>query len=177
MKEDKLRIGVSSCLMGEEVRYDGGHKWSSAVVNVIGIQATLVPVCPEIEIGLGVPRSPLNLVDVSEGPRLVVQDTGADLTRPMMVFSAKKIQELQKEGLDGFILKKSSPSCGIGNVKVYRNSSLQKWTASGQGIFARCLKMVLPTLPVVEEDALSEQEGISRFLEDARRYRILKNRR
>src|SRR5262245_32274649 len=110
---DTIRLGVSACLLGARVRYDGGHKRDAFLTGTLGPFVDWVPVCPELEIGLGVPRATLRLVGDQEAPRLVVQKSGEDLSAPMRRYARAKADELAALGLHGYVLKRGSPSCGL----------------------------------------------------------------
>src|SRR4051794_22685545 len=123
-----VRIGVSSCLLGEEVRYNGGHKRDAFLIDVLGRHVEWVPVCPEVEIGLGTPRPAMRLVRLGRGGpdgsentdvRLITPETGADHTDAMRAWAAARVEALAAAGLDGYVLKKDSPSCGMERVKLY----------------------------------------------------------
>ena len=160
----KPRIGVSTCLLGENVRYDGGHKRHPVIVDRIGPKVEWVPVCPEMEMGLGVPREPLNLVSDSESTLLLSSETGRNWTLEMAGFARRKIETLKLSRLDGFIFKKSSPSCGIDNVKVYRDVSLGDFVHKGRGVFADLFLAQFPNLPVTDEGKLSSMKACNQFL-------------
>ncbi|MFP5287696.1 MAG: DUF523 domain-containing protein, partial [Thermoanaerobaculia bacterium] len=131
----RIRIGVSSCLLGEEVRYNGGHKRDSFLTDIFGRFVEFVPVCPEVEIGLGTPRPPIRLERTAQGEiRLVMPSTGEDLTERMRAYAGRRVGELAALDLDGYVLKKDSPSCGMERVKVYENSGIP--FKNGRGLFA-----------------------------------------
>jgi len=146
---EPIRLGVSSCLLGAEVRYDGDHKRDRYISGVLGEFFDWIPVCPEVEIGLGVPRPPIQLVHGGDDPRLVEVESGEDLTERMESFARQKVAELQRAGLDGFILKSRSPSCGLEGVEVIHVD--RSSTADGVGIFARILAEKWRDLPLAEE--------------------------
>ncbi len=114
-----IRIGISSCLLGEKVRYDGGHKRDVYLVEMFGRFVEWVPVCPEVEMGLGTPRETLRLVRIGENIRMVMPKAGVDHTDGMRNFARRRIREIEKEDLCGYILKKDSPSCGMERVRVF----------------------------------------------------------
>ncbi|MEZ0576825.1 DUF523 domain-containing protein, partial [Halodesulfovibrio aestuarii] len=116
----KIRIGISSCLLGNPVRFDGGHKKDQWLVNTLGEYVDYVPVCPEVEMGLPIPREALRLVGNPDNPRLVTNKTYQDYTTQMKEFSARRTKELEQENLCGFVFKRSSPSSGMERVKVYK---------------------------------------------------------
>ena len=114
-----IRIGVSSCLLGEQVRFDGGHKRSEFLVETLGRFVEFVPVCPEMQIGLGVPRETLRLVRDGDEVRLVAAKSGLDHTDKMNTFAQRRTIALGREDLSGYVVKKNSPSCGMERVRVY----------------------------------------------------------
>src|SRR5213593_4287122 len=114
-----VRLGVSACLLGQAVRYDGGHKRDSFLVDTLGRFVEWVPVCPEVELGLGVPREPIRLEGDPAAPRLVAANSGRDLTRAMTRLARARAAELARLDLVGYVLKKDSPSCGMEGVRVH----------------------------------------------------------
>lgn len=166
----KLRLGVSACLLGEHVRWNGGHKRDALLVDVLGRSVEWVPVCPEVELGLGVPRDPIRLVGHADHPRLVVERTGEDLTEPMQRYAAARIRDLERLGLDGYVLKARSPSCGVIDVAVHPTTDAPP-SPVGRGLFAAELARRMPDLPIEEEERLADPDVRERFLERARRRR------
>lgn len=157
-----MRIGVSSCLLGQEVRYNGGHKRDSFVVGTLARFVDYVPVCPEVAIGLGIPRPPIRLVGEPARPRAVgADDPSLDATAGLETFARQQVPALR--GIDGYILKKDSPSCGMERVKVY---SLRGGAAErkGVGVYARVLMEHMPELPVEEEGRLNDPVLRENFL-------------
>jgi uncharacterized protein YbbK (DUF523 family) len=148
------RVGVSSCLLGEEVRYDGGHKRSEAVVDELSSRCDWIPVCPELEIGLGVPRDPLHLAGDVDGPTMIVTRTGEDLTARMKQFAAHRIDALLAERIAGYVLKSKSPSCGLGTVPIGARNDPD--APRGSGLFAAALRERAPLLPLIEEIGLTD---------------------
>ena len=169
-EEEPIRIGVSSCLLGAEVRYDGGHKLNRYLAEELGEFFEWVSLCPEVEIGLGVPRPPIRLVEGQALPRLVEPESGEDLTERMESFARERPAELQEAGLDGFILKCRSPSCGTERVKVFGQDERSK--RNGVGVFARALVRRWPNLPVAEDEILEDPGLRTDFFE-----RVLRNHR
>ena len=151
----RLRIGVSACLLGEEVRYNGGHKRDAFLTDVLGQYVEWVPVCPEVEIGLGTPRPAMRLVRIGGDTRMVTPETGADHTEPMRVYSERRVRELAGERLAGYILKKDSPSCGMERVKLYPAEGGAP-VKEARGLFAETLLRLWPDLPVEEEGRLHD---------------------
>ncbi|HUI27497.1 MAG TPA: DUF523 and DUF1722 domain-containing protein [Candidatus Kryptonia bacterium] len=167
-----LRLGVSSCLLGNQVRYDGGHKRDGFLVDVLGGFVEWVPVCPEAELGLGIPRPTLRLERQGDAVRLVMPKTGDDHTGAMEAYAAKRVAKLASDELCGFVLKKASPSCGMERVKVYGDRAMP--TRSGRGLFAAALMRRFPNLPVEEEGRLNDPALRENFIERVFAYRRLR---
>lgn len=168
-----LRVGVSSCLLGNKVRYDGGHKRDGFLVDVLGPFVTYVAVCPEMELGWGAPRDPVRLEKNPHGVRFVSPDSGRDWTGPAEAYSRKRVESLLAQDLCGFVLKKGSPSCGMERVKVYRPGG--GFEKTGRGVFAAALLDADPLLPVEEEGRLEDPRLRENFLERVFAYRRLKD--
>jgi len=148
-----VRLGVSACLLGARVRFDGGHKRSRYLIDELGAHFEFVPFCPEVAIGLGTPRPTIRLVGDPESPRVLgSRDDGLDVTDTLQAYSASRAQRLG--GLSGFVFKKDSPSCGMARVKVYRDTGMPQ--RDGVGIFARAVQQANPLLPVEEEGRLND---------------------
>ncbi|MBE0664656.1 MAG: DUF1722 domain-containing protein [Chrysiogenales bacterium] len=160
--EEKIRLGISSCLLGNKVRYDGGHKFDPFLVNTLGQFVTYVPVCPEVESGFTVPREAFRLVGDPAAPRLITSQSRVDATLQMERWLAKKLPLLEKEDLCGFIFKSQSPSSGMERVKVYNEKGMAE--KKGVGIFARALMERLPLLPVEEEGRLQDIQLRENFI-------------
>lgn len=156
-----IRVGVSSCLLGERVRYDGGDKLDPNITDGLGRLFTLVPVCPEVGCGLPVPREAMRLEGNPAHPRLVTIESRVDLTGRMLDYCRRTVVELEQEELSGFILKSRSPSCGLFGVEVLSGGR----TASGRGLFAAALVEHFPLLPVDEEGRLCDKEARESFIE------------
>jgi uncharacterized protein YbgA (DUF1722 family)/uncharacterized protein YbbK (DUF523 family) len=163
MPEEKIRLGVSACLLGEAVRYDGGHKRDAFLTETLAPFVEWVSVCPELELGLGVPRDTLRLVGEGRAPRLVVERTGEDLTARMRRFARDRLDELAALDLDGYVLKRASPSCGLFRVRVYGQTGAPG--AVGRGLFAGALVERFPALPVEEEGRLNDPAIRENFIE------------
>ena len=129
--EQKIRIGISSCLLGEKVRYDGGHKLDLYLKDTLGQFVTWVPVCPEVECGLTVPREAMRLVGRPESPRLITIRTGVDYTDQMLTWTENKLKKLEASSLCGFIFKSRSPSSGMKGVKVYTPKGMPSQKGKG----------------------------------------------
>jgi uncharacterized protein YbgA (DUF1722 family)/uncharacterized protein YbbK (DUF523 family) len=164
MPEDKtIKIGISSCLLGYKVRYDGGHKKDRFLTDTLGQYFEYVPVCPEVEYGLGIPREALRLVGNPESPRLVTTKTHRDHTDRMLRWARKRAIELGREGLCGFIFKSNSPSSGMERVKVYTDKGMPE--KKGSGIFARVFMEHFPLIPAEEEGRLHDAKLRENFIE------------
>jgi uncharacterized protein YbgA (DUF1722 family)/uncharacterized protein YbbK (DUF523 family) len=179
---DRPRLGISSCLLGEHVRYDGGHKRDRFLVDTFGRFVEWVPFCPEIEAGFGAPREPIRLVlaprPASSGragsstgrvhpSRLeqvaAITESGRDVTAPLARTAARLAREAEEKKLSGFVLKSRSPSCGLERVKAYRNGGAS--ALARRGVFAAALTARLPSLPVEEEGRLSDSRLRENFIE------------
>lgn len=150
-------MGVSACVLGEAVRYDGRHKYDPAVAPLADV-FTLVPVCPEVEIGLGVPRETLRLTRRGGELRLIAE-SGSDHTETMREYARRRVRELERAGLCGYVFKRSSPSCGVAGVPV------EGGEPAGRGVFAAELMRELSLLPVEEESALGDSATRDSFIE------------
>jgi uncharacterized protein YbgA (DUF1722 family)/uncharacterized protein YbbK (DUF523 family) len=159
----EIRIGVSSCLLGEKVRFDGGHKRDAFVMGSLGRFVTFVPVCPEVEVGMGTPREAVRLVRLGETVHLVAPKSGTDWTRAMEAWSARRAAEIERERLSGYVLKKDSPSCGMERVRVYGSKGMA--VKAGRGLFAAALLDRFPLLPVEEEGRLGDPALRESFVE------------
>ena len=164
-----IRVGISSCLLGEEVRYDGGHQKDAYITGVLARYFTWVPVCPEMEVGMGVPREPIRLAGDAAAPRLLGITSGTDHTERMNEFARRRVDELRRRELSGYILKRASPSCGLERVKVYAGEGPAART--GTGLFARALTAALPLLPVEEEGRLNDAHRRDNFITRVFAYR------
>ena len=184
MPDDRPRIGISACLLGQPVRYDAGHKRDPFLVETFGEQVEWVPVCPEVEAGFGTPRETMRLQLTSPQVRgrgdrfdpahiaLVLNKQGTDVTAQLRSYAARKVEKLAHAGLSGFVLKKDSPSCGMDRVKVYTVAgSVER---GGRGLFAEALMARLPDLPVEEEGRLGDPRLRENFVERVFAYRRLR---
>ncbi len=160
---NKIPLGVSSCLLGNPVRYDGGHKHDRYITDILANYFHFIAVCPEVECGLPVPRETMRLVGDPESPRLLTSRSGLDHTEQMLSFCTQKVRQLETAELCGFIFKKDSPSSGLHRVKVYGKSGpAQK---NGRGLFAAALVKKFPLLPVEEEGRLNDPNLRENFIE------------
>jgi uncharacterized protein YbgA (DUF1722 family)/uncharacterized protein YbbK (DUF523 family) len=160
---EKIKLGISTCLLGERVRYDGGHKLDRFLTDTLGKYVAYVPVCPEMESGLGVPREAMHLVGNPHSPRLVTKRTGKDFTDRVTRWAQRRLAELEKENLCGFIFKSHSPSSGMERVKVYDEKGAAE--KKGVGIFARVFMEHFPLLPVEDEGRLHDPDIRENFIE------------
>jgi uncharacterized protein YbgA (DUF1722 family)/uncharacterized protein YbbK (DUF523 family) len=159
-----IRIGISSCLLGEPVRFDAGHKRFRLATDLLGEFFDWVPVCPELEAGLGVPRPSMRLVRGEAGLRVVENGSGKDHTAALQTTARKRVDRLAESGLSGYILKKDSPSCGMERVRVYDPETAMPERAA-RGVFAAELLDRLPDLPVEEEGRLHDPVLRENFIE------------
>ena len=158
-----LRIGVSRCLLGDEVRYDGGHKRDEFLVDVLGRYVEWVPICPEVEAGMPIPREAIRLVGDPRKPRLQTARNGHDVTDLLTTFSERRVQELESLELSGYVFKKGSPSCGIERVRVFNPHGMSP--RDGIGVFARAFMERFPLIPVEEEGRLCDPVLRENFIE------------
>lgn len=168
-----VRVGVSTCLLGQPVRWDGGHRKDGFLIHHLGKFVEWVPVCPEVEVGLGVPRPPVRLLRAGDGVRMVETDSGRDHTRAMQGYARGRVAALARMDLCGYVLKRDSPSCGMERVKVHRPKGMP--VRDGTGLFAERLLRVLPHLPVEEEGRLNDPVLRENFVERVFAYRRLRN--
>ena len=172
------RIGISRCLLGEEVRFDGGHKHDTVLTGKFGRFVEWVPVCPEVEVGMGIPREAIHLVADPAGVpagaervRLVGVRSGTDWTDAMVRYSDDRVRALASENLSGYVLKKDSPSCGMERVRVHQAAMK---TRTGRGLFAEALLRALPNLPIEEEGRLNDLALRENFVERVFAYQRMR---
>jgi len=159
----KPRLGISACLLGQKVRYDGRDKRDPFLVETLGALVEWVPVCPEVEMGMPVPREPIRLVGRPGEPRLVGEQSGTDHTMAMALYVARRVEELAALGLDGWVSKSGSPSCGLRAIPIWSPSGSVS-DPDGVGLFVRGLKERLPVLPIEDEERLGDPALRERFL-------------
>ena len=157
-----IRIGISACLLGQEVRYDGGHKRNQSLVDALRRHFELVPVCPELEVGMGVPREPVRLVREGGGLRMRTVDSNIDYTDVMNHWSSRRLEALAAQDLAGFVLKKDSPSCGLAGVKTYSQGEPAR---DGRGLFAAALMNRFPEMPAEDEERLADPKLLDNFIQ------------
>jgi uncharacterized protein YbgA (DUF1722 family)/uncharacterized protein YbbK (DUF523 family) len=160
---EKIKLGVSTCLLGENVRYDGGHKLDRFLTETLGQYVDYVPVCPEVECGLPVPRESMHLEGDPDAPRLVTSRTKEDMTDRMVRWAKKRVVDLERDDLCGFIFKSNSPSSGMERVRVYDRKGVP--AKKGVGIFARIFMDFFPLIPVEDEGRLNDPEIRENFIE------------
>ena len=172
---ERPRVGVSRCLLGDHVRYDGTHRLDAALVDALGRHVEWVSLCPEVEIGMGTPREPVGLVahapgvpPARAGVRLLGLSTGEDWTDRMETWARERSKALTSLGLSGYVFKARSPSCGIHSVPVHAGDAGRV----GRGFFAQALITALPDLPVADEEELRHAAGRDEFLRCIRAYRV-----
>ncbi|MEA3296899.1 MAG: DUF523 and DUF1722 domain-containing protein, partial [candidate division Zixibacteria bacterium] len=162
LPESLLKIGISACLLGEKVRYDGAHKRHLYITNVMAEQFRFVPVCPEVELGMGVPREAVDLWGKPDAPRMVQQHTGEDWTIRMVNYAAKRVRQRDLSCLRGYIFKEDSPSCGLERVRLL--SSHGQIKHKGRGLFAMALTLRFSHLPAIEAEQLDDVRLRENFL-------------
>jgi uncharacterized protein YbgA (DUF1722 family)/uncharacterized protein YbbK (DUF523 family) len=175
---EQIKIGISACLLGEKVRYDGGHKLDKYITDTLGLYFEWVPVCPEVEYGLPVPREAMHLIGDPVSPRLVTIRSGVDHTDGMKKRAGDKLRELKKEDLCGFIFRSKSPSSGIGGVKIYTSSGMP--SNRGAGIFGGAFMRYFPLIPVIDDGRMHNPGLRENFIEQVFVYKrwkeFLKNK-
>lgn len=166
---EKITVGISSCLLGNEVRYDGGHKHDRYITGTLGLYFDFIPICPEVECGLSIPREAMRLVGDPVAPRLVTQKSGVDHTERMLSWARSRVEGLEGCGLCGFIFKSKSPSSGMERVKVYGKNMMPQNV--GVGLFAAVFMEHFPLLPVEEEGRLHDIALRENFIESVFVYK------
>ncbi|MHB8383631.1 MAG: YbgA family protein [Candidatus Binataceae bacterium] len=168
-----LRVGISACLLGAEVRFDGGHKRNEFLIETLGRFVEFVPVCPEVDIGLGTPRESLRLERAAGAVKLIANKSKLDHTAAMTSYAARRTEALVREDLCGYVLKKDSPSCGMERVRIYGVSGMA--TRDGVGLYAAALLNRFPNLPVEEEGRLVDAHLRENFVERIFAYRRMRS--
>jgi uncharacterized protein YbgA (DUF1722 family)/uncharacterized protein YbbK (DUF523 family) len=159
----KPKLGISACLLGQKVRFDGGHKREQFLTDLFGRFVEWIPICPEVEVGMGVPREIVRLVGMTANPRMIAEKSGRDWTSAMNHFAAKRLREIAELNLSGYVFKKNSPSCGMERVRVYSSKGMPE--RQGRGLFAAALMKQWPLLPVEEEGRLNDLKLRENFIE------------
>ncbi len=175
---EPIYVGISTCLLGERVRFDAGHKRDRFITDTLAGYFTFVPVCPELEVGMGVPREAVRLIGTAEKPGMIGVKSGIDWTDRMHVYSVGKVKELESFRLSGYILKSDSPSCGMERVRVYAGNGMPM--KNGRGLFAEVLIKHFPLVPVEEEgrlnDAVIRENFITRVFGSYRLHHLFSKR-
>ena len=168
VRRSRIRLGISSCLLGRKVRFDGNHKLDSYLTGTLGRYFEWIPVCPEVAIGLGVPRPPIRLVGTPGAPRAIgVKDGSLDVTDKLAAYGRQQARRL--DDLSGYVFKSNSPSCGIERVKVYQRTGIP--AKKGRGIYAEAFLAGQPSLPAEEEGRLGNPRLREIFIERVFAYR------
>jgi uncharacterized protein YbgA (DUF1722 family)/uncharacterized protein YbbK (DUF523 family) len=161
--QSKPKLGISACLLGQRVRYDGGHKREHFLTDLFGKFVEWIPICSEVEVGMGVPRETVRLVGTPIHPRMIAEKSGKDWTQAMSRFAAQRVREIANQNLSGYVFKKNSPSCGMERVRVYNSKGMPE--RQGRGLFAAALINQCPLLPVEEEGRLKDLKLRENFIE------------
>lgn len=157
-------VGVSACLLGRPVRYNGENRRETMVADLLARQVRFREFCPEVAIGLPVPRPPIQVVDTTDGRRVRgVADRTRDFTRALAAHA-----EEVPEDLDGFVLKARSPSCGLGSTPLMNEDDVEVGLTSGE--FARALSQLFPLMPIVDESTLTDAGAVDAFVLRAQLY-------
>lgn len=163
--DERIRIGISACLLGEKVRWDGQHALARHLTGPLADYLEFHPFCPEVGCGMGVPREPVRLVGSLESPRLVGRETGRDWTDTMRSWAESVIPRIEEARLCGFIFKAKSPSSGMARIKVYPEEGGQPVSYAGVGVFAGMVMERFPRLPVEDDGRLHDIGLRSNFIE------------
>ena len=161
--ESKPKLGISACLLGQKVRFDGSHKREPFLIELFRKFVEWIPICPEVEVGMGVPRESVRLVGALTNPSMIAEKSGKDWTEAMNRFAAKRMREITENHLSGYVFKKNSPSCGMERVRVYNSKGMP--VRQGRGLFAAALMNHWPLLPVEEEGRLNDLKLRGNFIE------------
>jgi len=161
--ESKPKLGISACLLGQKVRFDGSHKREPFLIELFRKFVEWIPICPEVEVGMGVPRESVRLVGALTNPSMIAEKSGKDWTEAMNRFAAKRMREITENHLSGYVFKKNSPSCGMERVRVYNSKGMP--VRQGRGLFAAALMNHWPLLPVEEEGRLYDLKLRENFIE------------
>lgn len=161
--ENRIKIGISACLLGENVRWNGGHARDRYLTDTIGLYVEYMRVCPEVECGLGVPRETMHLMGDLDSPRLVTSKTNIDHSDRMIEWASQRLKDLEQEDLCGFIFKNKSPSSGLYNVPVRTSKGMPQ--KKGRGLFARAFTEHFPLIPVEEDGRLHDPKLRETFIE------------
>lgn len=158
-----ITLGISSCLLGNNVRYDGGHRREPHLPDVFGRVIEWIPICPEVECGMSVPREPMRLVDDGKGSRLVTIDSGRDLTGMLSSWLHGRLAQRDIRNAAGFVFKARSPSCAVSDAAICDSSGRE--TGKGAGLFARAVGREFPGVPLADEERLRDAVVRDAFME------------
>lgn len=161
---ERFTIGISTCLTGRAVRYDGGHKRNDRLLHALGAVADLVPVCPESEAGFGIPREPVDLFAPVAEPRVRGAVTGYDCTDRLVEWAKARLERPNMAALDGFVFRCKSPSCAVGSIAVHEDGGAVVEPA-GVGLFARMFAARFPLAPIEEDRNLLTPQALARFMD------------
>lgn len=164
---DPLVLAISSCLLGEKVRYDGGHKKDPSLLTLLGEHVRWVPICPEVEAGMGTPREPVKLALSNGEVRMLGVSSGADHTSAVAAVATPRAEDLRSAGVAGYIFKSRSPSCGLWDTPIEGQAK------PSRGLYASTLTTLMPDLPVEDEARLADPVVRDNFIERAFAYRRL----
>lgn len=167
-RSDRPRVGISACLLGDKVRYDGSDKRDAYLVEVLGQHVEWVRVCPEVEVGMGTPRETLYLVRDDRRVRMKTTVTALDYTDAMEDWGKRRVEELAHEDLSGYVLKKNSPSCGLEQVPIHEPNGQR--AGEGRGVFAEVLIRQFPDLPIEDEGRLARPDVREAFIQRVFEY-------
>ena len=161
-KQTPITVGISTCLLGQKVRYDGGHKRDRFITDILGDYFQFVPICPEVEVGMGIPREAVRLVGSVDDPQMLGVRSETDWTARMKRYSSVRVRRRDINDICGYILKKDSPSCGMARVKVFHPNGMPE--KKGRGLYAAALMDQHPLLPVEEEGRLNDARLRENFI-------------
>ena len=160
---NRPKLGISACLLGNAVRFDGGHKRDRFLTDTLGQFIEWIPICPEVEVGMTVPREPVRLIAIRSGTQMIAERSGKDWTDEMINFARARARNLATAGLSGYIFKKNSPSCGIQRVRLYNSKGVP--SREGRGLFAAAVIDRFPLMPAEEEGRLNDPVLRENFIE------------
>jgi len=164
-----IKVGISACLFGERVRYNGENKRDDYLCETLGQHVQWVSLCPEVACGFPTPREAVLLVGENNVPRLLTQETGIDHTKRLLTWAHTQIARLKNENLNGFVFKTKSPSCGLRDIPVYNDQGFP--TRKGAGLFTRAVMEVFSHMPCEDERRLHDPTVRKNFIERITMYR------
>ena len=166
-RSEPLVLGVSACLLGQAVRYDGDSHAHEPLLSSTRVR--WVPVCPEVEVGMPVPREPIRIESTPSGLRLVAVESREEHTEAMAGWAETRLEALAKEGIRGFVLKARSPSCAHHDAAIFEQAGTMVPATCGPGMFAAALQRRFPDLPVADEHAVQTSAAFDKFLDEVTR--------